>query len=142
MVLSSRAVSTDRTSPELLGLERLLLTLIVLILVGGGAALADLPGLEAHLYDVDAPLAAEASQVADGWRRTARGWEHVSTWQLDAPQTTPPSAVLHPLTLALAQGLISLAALLWWDPARNPTQRAESSLGNSPSPALTQQLLF
>jgi hypothetical protein len=50
----------------------------------------------------------------DGWRRTAQGWEHVSTWQF--PRRTSslvyrPPQVVHPLLLVAFQGTLSVLAL-------------------------------
>ena len=54
----------------------------------------------------------QANTVADeddGWRRTAGGWEHVSTW-VERPVVSS-TRVIHPLQLAFLQGAISVAGL-------------------------------
>lgn len=95
-----------------IGMERLLLTLIVIIILATGAALADLPGLEA---DADGRVPAYQSEPAEfdsGWRRTVNGWEHESTWRTAQPAKASPVTHISPAVIGVLQMLTAIGALI------------------------------
>lgn len=100
-------------------MDRLLLVLIGLFMLGTGAALADLPGLE-----VDVPqrfhtawrdAAATADSPSDlGWRRTRHGWEHESVWRATSASLSPLHRI-SPIVIGMLQLLIAIGALVLFD---------------------------
>jgi hypothetical protein len=102
-------------------MERLLLTLIVIIILLAGAALADLPGLEA---DTDGRYYAHQTDRIDydnGWRRTVNGWEHESAWRAPEPPEVSPVARISPAVIGVLQLLTAIGALILFSkrPARS-----------------------
>lgn len=92
-------------------MERLLLTLVVLVVIGAAAGLSELPGLEAQSYQI-------VEQVqSQQWVRTTQGWER-ATWSTEeiAVPVAPPSSItrLDPRIVGSLQLLLSLVALLAW----------------------------
>lgn len=93
-------------------MERLLLTLIVIIILITSAALTDLPGLEA---DADGRVAVYQSKQVDfdsGWRRTVNGWEHESAWRTPEPAQAPPVTRISPAVIGVLQLLTAIGALI------------------------------
>lgn len=104
-------------------MERLLYTLVVVLLIGSGAVLADLPSGQ-NTADREGSL--QATPRLD-WVRTAHGWEQSSRWQhLLEDYTLTPALRIHPLLIALLELLISLAALVAFPPYLPITRRATS----------------
>jgi hypothetical protein len=71
---------------------------------------------------------AGAEGAADGWRRTANGWELVSRWHDQPPvQYSVESAIRldgHPAALALLQSLAVVGAFALFPPSRFTRSRA------------------
>lgn len=93
-------------------MERLLLTLIVIIILGTGAALADLPGLEADTEGRVTMFQSEHGEIDNGWRRTVHGWEHESTWRTPQPVKTSPVTRVSPAVVGVLQLLTAIGALI------------------------------
>ena len=89
-------------------MHHVLYLLILVVILGAGAALADLPGLEAY----PTPATGAALDSTNGWRRTAQGWEHISAWRFAAPQTPWVVANVNPVTLALVQLTVAVGILI------------------------------
>jgi len=68
---------------------------------------------------------APADIDSDGWRRTAHGWEHISTWRQPQPLTVKRGP-LHPVLVAAMQLLIATGLLVHSikDPEESPLQKA------------------
>jgi hypothetical protein len=87
-------------------------TLMVLFAAGYWASIVELP-------DGFAAVNAHAPSQAEGWRRTAHGWEHATSWRRsDAPSPAGGVWAVHPLAVATLQTLVALFALLLTDGAR------------------------
>lgn len=106
-------------------MNRLLLFVIAIVVVGIGAALADLPGLEANIprrsFDDHVATTAPDRTSDRGWRRTVRGWEHESSWQ-HALDTRTPFQRISPLVIGALQLCTAAGALAYFDkrsPATN-----------------------
>ena len=101
-------------------MDRLLLTLIALVVLASGAALADLPGLETQAsgsWHYSTESSPPDSALSDhGWRRTTRGWEHESAWRL-APVEASRSPVtrISPILVGVLQLLAAAGMLLLFD---------------------------
>ena len=94
-------------------MQRLLITLLVIMAIGAGAVLADLP------TDHEAPHDQHQLQARKHveWVRTVNGWERASTWRyLAEPREITPALRIHPLLIALLEVLTSLAALMAFSP--------------------------
>lgn len=104
-------------------MDKLLLVLIATVVLAIGAALADLPGLEARLLSprsFDTPTATSypsSPRAADtGWRRTTQGWEHISSWQSPPlSQLLSPFHRINPLVIGALQLLTAFGALAFFD---------------------------
>ena len=87
-------------------------TLVILFMAGYVASTVELPRAWSNATSAQV-------DVADGWRRTAAGWEWDQVWL--RPETSfeqPPLAWhIHPFTVAALQVLVSLFALVWTDQA-------------------------
>jgi hypothetical protein len=83
-------------------MERVLYVLILVVILGTGAALADLPGLEA--FPMTSP--SQAQDSTHGWRRTSNGWEHNSLWRRTSPATPWVVKNVNPISLALLQIMV------------------------------------
>ena len=119
-----------------LNAARLRPRLLLISLLCGGVWLAchvdQVPSVTAELWPVGRraeaapPHAAGQSlenlrpQPPRGWRRTAQGWQRADAWQ-PFPVAAGPS--LHPLTVALLELLLSLAALVAWTTSRATRNR-------------------
>lgn len=103
-------------------MQHVLYLLIVVVILGAGAALADLPGLEAY----PTPAAGTAMDDTHGWRRTTQGWEHISAWRFADPETPWVVAKVNPVTLALLQVMVALGMLVYQQGA---ARRSASALG-------------
>jgi hypothetical protein len=67
-------------------------------------------------------------QTPSQWRRTTRGWERRSEWELARTRrVTPPLAAVHPLLPAALILLLSTAALVAFSPARRTGKLALSA---------------
>lgn len=60
----------------------------------------------------------EDVDATDTWRRTKDGWEQNTSWTVEPPLKLPFRGVtaIHPATVAMLQLLVSLAALIAFDP--------------------------
>jgi len=105
------------------GMERLLLTLIVIIILITGAALADLPGLEADAEGRVAAYPSEHVEFDSGWRRTVNGWEHESAWRTPQPAQTSPVTRVSPAVIGILQLLTAIGALILFS-KRKPVSAA------------------
>ena len=93
-------------------MQRLLITLLVIMAIGAGAVLADLPA--DHEAPHDHQLQARKHVE---WVRTVNGWERASTWRdLAEQREITPALRIHPLLIALLEVLTSLAALMAFSP--------------------------
>ena len=67
--------------------------------------------------------------IDDGWRRTTKGWEHMSSWQRPQPAPAKLSTTalvrsskslgrmdFHPAILAIGMIVTAVVAFLVWDP--------------------------
>jgi hypothetical protein len=88
-------------------MERVLYFLILVVILGTGAALADLPGLEA----ISTSTQAATLDSSHGWRRTTQGWQHASTWEHRSPSTPAVVRYFNPISLTLLQLIGSVGAL-------------------------------
>ncbi len=86
-------------------------TLVILFIAGYLATTVELPKAWSQAAD------SLPSQVSDGWRRTASGWEWRQGWRDGGSpdHTTPAAWNLHPAVLAAGQVLVCLFALVWMD---------------------------
>jgi hypothetical protein len=80
------------------------------------------------------PVASSHGNFDDGWRLTASGWEHISTWEhppilasrslVPLPHIEgPPKGALHPVTFTVLMMLASWAALLFLPGGKKVEQR-------------------
>jgi hypothetical protein len=103
------------------GVKTVLLTLLILFAAFHLACVIEAPPPgSAGLASSQHSEASHRAEAADGWRRTIDGWERMSEWSTSAPSPETPAgfaSVLHPLFLAIFQGLVSCGALLWFEPA-------------------------
>lgn len=97
-------------------MDRLVLTLTVLFLLGAGGALAGWSG-SADTAPADR-VAVTRTEDPSGWRRTARGWEHESTWKSLEPQELAPALRVHPVLVATLQVMMVLGALVLFEKPR------------------------
>ncbi len=107
----------------MIGMERLLLTLIVIIILITGAALADLPGLEADAEGRVAAYQSEHVEFDSGWRRTVNGWEHESAWRTPQSAKTSPVTRISPAVVGILQLLTAIGALILFS-KRKPVSAA------------------
>lgn len=82
-------------------------TLALLLVVGYAASTVELP----RAWSDASPA---VQKPADGWRRTANGWERQRSWRQSSETAFEPPAAwrIHPFTVAALQLLISLFALV------------------------------
>lgn len=104
-------------------MERLLLTLVVLIVVLVAASLTELPGLEARPKYNDIVL----QEVR--WVRTTQGWEQADWGEATVIAQTPPVTHVDPRVVGILQLLLSLAALLALPTIAKPTNELGKACG-------------
>ena len=102
-------------------MKTVLLTLLILVAAFHLACVIEAPPPgPAGLASGQPNEASDRAEAGEGWRRTIDGWERMSEWSTSAPTPETPAgfaSVLHPLFLAILQGLVSCGALLWFEPA-------------------------
>lgn len=102
-------------------------TLVILFITGYVASTVELPRAWSN-------AASAKVEVADGWRRTAAGWEWDQVWLRPEAsfERSPLAWHIHPFTVAALQVLVSLFALVWKDqtPCQEETCEAKRQLAN------------
>ncbi len=73
--------------------------------------------MKSSLADNDRQVA--PARRDDGWRRTVKGWEHVSSWYQPG---APTISVVHPVAIAVFVLVPSVTALAWSQ--RRPRRKA------------------